>query len=197
MEPYTLASVNELITYDPSKEMALKTQQYSCVLSHVVSRPKNSNYIISPTPGFRVLFIGEMIPSKKNTEEFDFNLLYSFNMTHTFLSTRGMLPEETIDLKIENIVHSRVFSIKEGEERLQVILECTGCQIYNIEFVITEQEDGTKKWSINNKKTGNLNTRILHSYSDLRKVVFIPEWEVLLLHCVSVMSKDANENEDP
>jgi hypothetical protein len=59
-EVFTLATVDDLITYDPKQERALKMQRYSCVFSHITERIPNSNYIVTPTPGFRVLFMGEM-----------------------------------------------------------------------------------------------------------------------------------------
>lgn len=91
--PFTLVTVDDLMIFDPQSQKALKTVRYSCVFSHLTSRPEGSDYLITMTPGNKVLFIGMMVKSKSGPD-FEFSLLETFNLTSLFLNTEALTLSE-------------------------------------------------------------------------------------------------------
>ena len=91
--PFTLVTVDDLMIFDPQSQKALNSARYSCVFSHLASRPEGSDYLITMTPGNKVLFIGKM-QKKKPGSDFEFSLLETFNLTSLFLNTEALTLSE-------------------------------------------------------------------------------------------------------
>ena len=117
--------------YDPKSQKALKTVRYSCVFSHLVSRPAESDYLVALTPGNKVLFIGTM-KLEPGSREFVFQLLETFNLTSLFLNTEVLTLSERTRTQIEEILHTKVYESSPGNSVMKILVMTTNCQLYNI-----------------------------------------------------------------
>ena len=181
----TLATRYDLITYDPKIECALKIEKYSCVFSHLTQRIRDSNYVVTPSPGFRMLFIGEMI-FDITKKEYDFKLQHTLDLTSIFLEIENIMLMPSVASKqvFKKFIYSNCTKNDEGNDVLELIIQSTEKQLYIFEFEVIKQGED-KIFKINDSKSVNLNFKHSDDPEAIRRAVAIDEWGVLLFNQMS------------
>jgi len=72
----------------------------------------------------------------KLSDDFEFNLLETFNLTSLFLNSEALTLSERTRTQIEEILHSKVYKLEDCTKIMKILVMTSNGQLYNIQYKI-------------------------------------------------------------